>query len=74
MAYFVNQKKHRNGLWDNGIITKNTLNEAMHQFHAFMSTYGYEQDANVDYASCSVEAQDGTIIKGPEVDDRLVEV
>lgn len=72
MAYFVNQKKHNSSTdaWDNNSHVKETLNEAMHQFHAFMSTYGYEQSANIDYASCSVEAMDGRIIKS-EVDNRI---
>ena len=69
--YFVNQKKHKNsGTWDNNCHTKNTLDEAMHQFHAFMSTYAYGQDETVDYASCSVEAMDGRIVRN-EVDDRI---
>ena len=72
--YFVNQKKHnsQSGAWDNNCHVKNTENEAMHQFHAFMSTYGYGQDANIDYASCSVETMDGAIIKS-EADNRMVE-
>lgn len=70
--YFVNQKKHKstNDTWDNNCHVKETLNEAMHQFHAFMSTYGYAQDATIDYTSCSVESMDGAITKS-EVDDRI---
>ena len=70
--FFVNQKKHKgtNDSWDNNCHVKQTFNEAMHQFHAFMSTYAYEQDQTIDYASCSVERQDGAIIKN-EVDDRI---
>lgn len=70
--YFVNQKKHNknNNTWDNNVPVKETLNEALHQFHAFMSTYAYGQDANLDYASCSVEQADGLIVKS-EVDDRI---
>lgn len=71
MPFFVNQKKHKtNDTWDNNAHTKETFNEAMHQFHAFMSTYAYGQDQTVDYASCSVEDVAGTIIKN-EVDNRL---
>lgn len=72
MAFFVNQKKHNisNDTWDNNCHVKETLNEAYHQFHAFMSTYAYGQDSNVDFASCSVEALDGSISKN-EVDNRM---
>ena len=72
--YFVNQKKHNKntGAWDNNAHTKATLNEAMHQFHAFMSTYAYDQESSIDYVSCSVEGIDGLVIKN-EVDNRLPE-
>ena len=72
MAFFVNQKKHKssNDTWDNNCHVKETEAEAMHQFHAFLSTYGYGQDQTVDYASCSVEGMDGRIIKN-EVDNRI---
>lgn len=68
--YFVNQKKHTANGWDNNCHTKDTKEQAMHQFHAFMSTYGYGQDASVDYASCSVESISGGIEKS-EVDNRM---
>lgn len=77
MAYFVNQKLHKtNDTWTNNVHVKEAetdeaaFNLAMHQFHAFMSTYGYGQDATVDYCSGSVEAMDGRIVKS-ELDDRL---
>ena len=72
--YFVNQKKHNSssGSWDNNVHTKDTENAAKHQFHAFMSTYAYEQDQNIDYASASVETMDGRIILN-EVDNRIQE-
>jgi hypothetical protein len=73
MAFFVNQKKHKPNAspeWDNGCHVKDDLNAAMHQFHAFLSTYAYGQDATVDYCACSVEAMDGRIVKN-EVDDRI---
>lgn len=72
MSVFVNQKKHNrtNDTWDNNVHVKADENAAMHQFHAFLSTYGYGQDANIDYCSCSVEEMDGRIIRS-EVDDRI---
>ena len=71
MAFFVNQKKHKtNDTWDNNAHVKETFNEAMHQYHAFLSTYGYGQDATIDYVSCSVETMDGRIMRS-EVDNRI---
>ena len=70
--FFVNQKKHNKNTdaWDNNAHVKETFDAAMHQFHAFLSTYGYGQDASIDYASCSVENVDGLIVKN-EVDNRI---
>ena len=69
--FFVNQKKHEvNGdKWVNTIHVKDTENDALHQFHAFMSTYGYGYAEGTDYVACSVEVDDGRCIKN-EVDDR----
>lgn len=74
---FVNQKYHKNNTWTNNVHVKEgaTVDEAvclaMHQFHAFMSTYAYGQDQAIDYASCSVEDISGVILK-QEVDNRMV--
>ncbi len=69
--FFVIQKKRTTaGAWTNGVIVKETLNEALHQFHAFMSTYAYGQDASLDYCACEVQTRDGRNIKS-EIDDRI---
>lgn len=70
--YFVNQKKHNSQTneWVNDVPVKATKDAAMHQFHAFMSTYAYGQDEHYDYASCSVEDITGAVIKS-EVDNRI---
>lgn len=68
--YFVIQKKHdTTSAWANTIHNKDTYDDAMHQFHAFMSTYAYGQAVTCDYATCSVEDEAGTVIFGPEVYD-----
>lgn len=71
-GFFVNQKYRKNGSWVTNVHVKKSRDEAMHQFHAFMSTYAYGNGLGVDYSSCSVEEMDGHIIK-QEVDDRIVE-
>ena len=69
--YFVVQKKHSaaNDAWDNTVHSKATEDDAMHQFHAFMSTYAYGQSDALDYIACSVASDDGRTIKN-EIDDR----
>lgn len=70
MIYFVIQKRHeKSGTWLNNIHVKDTYDEAMHQFHAFMSTYAYGQTATCDYIACSIENSYGTVLFGPEVYD-----
>ena len=67
--YFVVQKKHGAGGWDSGVVTKDSEGEAMHQFHAFLSTYAYGQSDALDYVACSVETDDGRTVRS-EIDDR----
>lgn len=67
--YFVIQKKHNTSGWDNGVIAKDSYDDAMHQFHAFMSTYGYGQYSMLDYVACTIETDDGRVLKN-EIDDR----
>lgn len=68
--YFVIQKKHvAEGNWDNNVFTHATEDEAKHRFHAFMSTYAYGQSATMDYVACTIETDDGRVIKN-EIDDR----
>ena len=70
MFFVIQKKKTTAGAWNNNVHVKETLNEALHQFHAFMSTYAYGQDANLDYCACEVQTQDGRNIKS-EIDDRI---
>ena len=79
---FVNQKYHEtNGNWTNNVHVKEgeTVDEALmkakHQFHAFMSTYGYGETPSgkqIDYVSCSVEDVSGLLIM-QEVDNRIAQ-
>ena len=70
MFFVIQKKKTTAGAWNNNVHVKETLNEALHQFHAFMSTYAYGQDASLDYCACEVQTQDGRNIKS-EIDDRI---
>ena len=70
MKYFVIQiKRNTEGTYTNNVHTKNDKGEALHQFHAFMSTYGYGQDPNVDYCACYVIDSTGVRYEW-KVDDR----
>ena len=68
---FVNQKKHNKNTdtWENNIISRETENEAFHEFYTFMSVYAYGWDQKYDYVACSAEGDDGKIFKS-DIDDR----
>lgn len=68
--YFVIQKRHGSGGWNNAIVRKDTENDALLQLHGYMFTYGYGKDADLDYVSCHIQTLDGRIISGV-IDDRM---
>lgn len=47
-----------------------TLDAAKHHFHSVMNTYAYGQNAGYDYVECFIQNMSGSIVMGPEVDDR----
>ena len=71
--FFVIQERHNKSTdtWTNLVYNYQTENQAMHQYHAIMSTYGYNVVEDVDYLAAYVHASDGRIIR-TEVDDRRV--
>ena len=70
--YFVVQILKKNGNFTNNVHVKDNADAAMHQYHAFMSTYAYGQDAQAEYAACYVIAPEGAIIEW-KIDDRTSE-
>ena len=69
MLYFVIRKKHNATGWDNSVLVADSLDDAMHLYHAYLSTYAYGQSTSLDYISAEVETEDGRFIKS-EIDDR----
>jgi hypothetical protein len=70
MLYFVIQKRHGPGGWNNAIIRKDTEDEARLQLHGYMFTYAYGKDPELDYVACDIQTEDGRIIKS-EIDNRM---
>lgn len=70
--YILTQVKHTNGTVEKGAVIKNTLEEVLQSYHAYLGAYGYGHDANTDYVLCEVmdahgnrmafEFWDGTIV------------
>ena len=70
--FFVIQKRHGSGGWNNAIVRKDTEDEARLQLHGYMFTYGYGKDNTLDYVACHIQALDGRIISGV-IDDRMAQ-
>ena len=67
--YFLVQIKHTNGVYEKGVVVKDSLTAALQSFHAYFGAYGYEHDANTDYVQCAVLDMTG-LVRRSEVDDR----
>ena len=69
--FILTQVKHTNGNFEKGAVIKNTLEEVLQSYHAYLGAYGYGHDANTDYVLCEVmdahgnrmafEVWDGTV-------------
>lgn len=67
-TFVIQIKRLTNGDYSNNVHTKATEDEAMHQFHAFLSTYAYGNDASVNYCACYVYRMDGSCVDWKVVD------
>lgn len=52
--FFLHQIKHTNGVYDKGIVVKETFDAAKQGYHAYLGAYAYDHDANTDYVSCMI--------------------
>ena len=68
--FFLIQIKRTNGVYEKGIVVKNTLDEAKQSYHAYLGAYGYGHDANTDYVQVAINNIIGVTVAGPDIDDR----
>ena len=71
--FFLVQIKHTSGVYEKGVVVKDSLTAALQSFHAYFGAYGYDHDANTDYVQCAVLDISGLVRKS-EVDDRREQV
>jgi hypothetical protein len=72
VVFILTQVKHTNGTTEKGCVIKNTLDEVLQSYHAYLGAYAYGHDANTDYVLCEVmdalgnrlafEVWDGTVV------------
>ncbi len=68
--YFLQQIKHTNNIWEKGVVTKGSLDDARQGFHSYLGAYGYGHDANTDYVFCMITDMVGRV-RDSIVDDRI---
>ena len=72
--YFLVQIKRNSttGVYEKGVVVKDSLNEARQSYHAYLGAYGYGHDANTDYVACYIIDMIGTITDSM-IDNRIAE-
>lgn len=68
--FYLVQIKHTNGVYEKGVVVKDSLTAALQSFHAYFGAYGYEHDANTDYVQCAILDMTGMVRKS-EIDNRI---
>ena len=66
---FLVQIKRTGGVYEKGVVVKDSINAARQSFHAYLGAYGYGHDDNTDYVA--VEILDMSLVRLDwKVDDR----
>lgn len=69
--FFLVQIKHTNGVYEKGVVVKDSEDAARQSYHAYLGAYGYGHDANTDYVGVYIINMAGAVIASC-VDDRRV--
>ena len=70
--FFLTQVKRTNGVYEKGVVVKDTENAARQSFHAYLGAYGYGNDATTDYVLVAITNMAGAVILST-VDNRIAE-
>jgi len=62
MKYFLHQIKRTNGVYDKGIVVKDTFEAAKQSYHAYLGAYAYGQSATTDFVSVFISDSNGTVL------------
>lgn len=63
---FLHQIKCTNGTYDKGIVVKDSYDEALQGFHAYLGAYAYGRDENTDFVDCMITEKGSEIILARE--------
>ena len=65
-TYFLHQIKKTKGVFDKGIVVKETLEAAKQSYHAYLAAYAYGNNEDTNYGSCEITDLYGRLAVGPE--------
>jgi len=57
--FFLHQIKRTDGLYDKGIVVKDSYEAAKQSYHAYLGAYAYGQNAKTDYVSVAITNMTG---------------
>lgn len=58
--FFLHQIKRTNGVFDKGIVVKDSYEAAKQGYHAYLGAYAYGQNDATDYVSVEISDMNGT--------------
>lgn len=61
-TFFLHQIKRTNGIYEKGIVVKDTFEGAKQAYHAYLGAYAYGHDSNTDMVSCLITDFYGSVI------------
>ena len=59
IKYFLHQVKHTDGVYDKGIVVKDTLEAAEQGYHSYLGAYAYGQHQATDFVSVMITDSNG---------------
>ena len=62
MKYFLHQIRRTNGVYDKGIVVKDTFEAAKQSYHAYLGAYAYGQNAGTDFVSVMISDTNGIVL------------
>ena len=68
--YFLVQIKRTNEVIEKGVVVKDSYNDALQSYFAYLGAYGYGHDEKTDYVQVAILNSVGLQLEG-RVDDRI---
>ncbi len=65
-TYFLHQVKKTKGVYDKGIVVKDSLSSAKQSYHAYLGAYAYGNNQETSYVSACITDYYGRVVVGPE--------